>query len=93
MTMSSELAINEEKFKIYCLKTGVIFLKWYPWYNMPTAVHRILIHGYIIVQNAVVPIGILLEEAQESKNKDFKKYREGSTRKFSRKQTMEDLFY
>lgn len=93
ITMSSGLAINEEKFKIYCLKTAVVFLKLYPWYNMPTTVHRILIHGYIIVQNAVVPIGLLSEEAQESKNKDIKKYREGFTRKFSRKHTMEDLFH
>lgn len=93
MTMSCGLAINEKKFKIYALKTIVIYLKLYPWYNMPTTIHRVLIHGDIIIQNAIAPIGLLSEEAQESKNKDIKRYREHFTRKFSRIQTMEDLFH
>ena len=93
ITISCGFAINTEKFKMYALKTVVLYLKWYPWYNMPTTIHRILIYGHIIIQNAVVPIGLLSEEAQERKNKDIKRYRQDFTRKFSRKQTMEDLFH
>lgn len=39
-----------------------------------------------------MPIGQLSEEAQEARNKDFRKYREDFSRKMSRKVTMEDVF-
>ncbi|KAG5877724.1 hypothetical protein JTB14_037174 [Gonioctena quinquepunctata] len=93
MTISSGFAINEDKFKIYALKTFVIYLKYYPWYNVPTTIHQVLIQGDIIIRDAIAPIGPLLENAQESKNKAIKTYRQGYTRKFSGEQTMEDLFH
>jgi len=42
---------------------------------MPSSIHKILIHGEEIIKAAVLPIGMLSEEALESRNKDFKKYR------------------
>lgn len=60
---------------------------------MPPTVHKILIHGSIIVKNAMVPIGELSEEAQESKNKDIRRYRESFTRKFNALKVNEDLFH
>ncbi|KAG5888552.1 hypothetical protein JTB14_010335 [Gonioctena quinquepunctata] len=93
MTISSGFAINENKFKIYALKTFVVYLKYYPRYNVPTTIHRVLIHGDIIIRDAIAPIGLLSEDAQESENKAIKTNRQGYTRKFSREQTMEDLFH
>ena len=48
---------------------------------MPVTVHKILIHGAFVISNALLPIGQLSEEAQEARNKDFKRYREIHTRK------------
>ncbi|KAG5886039.1 hypothetical protein JTB14_000018 [Gonioctena quinquepunctata] len=45
------------------------------------------------MRDAIAPIGLLSEDAQESKNKAIKSYRHGYTRKCYREQTMEDLFH
>lgn len=58
---------------------------------MPTSVHKILMHSSEIISYFIVPIGQLGEEAQESRNKDIKRFREFHSRKFSRKQNMEDV--
>ncbi|KAJ4440359.1 hypothetical protein ANN_08498 [Periplaneta americana] len=44
-----------------------------------------------IIRHAIVPIGQLSEEVQEARNKEFKKYREGFSRKVSRTKTNEDV--
>jgi hypothetical protein len=59
---------------------------------MPTAVHKILIHGAQVINSALLPIGQMSEDAQECGNKYIKKYRTDFTRKCSREKTMEDLF-
>ena len=45
-----------------------------------------------IIKCAALLIGMLSEEAIESRNKDFRNYRELYTRKISREKTMRDLF-
>ncbi|KAG5884210.1 hypothetical protein JTB14_019358 [Gonioctena quinquepunctata] len=85
--------MNEDKLKINALKTFVIYLKYYPRYNVPTIIRRVLIYGDIIIRDAIPPIGLISEDAQESKNKAMKTYRQGYTGKFPREQTMEDLFH
>lgn len=64
MTLSSWLPINEKKFKMFTLKIAAFFLNRYSWYSMPTTVH--------IIQKDIVPIWLLWEGEQESKNKDIK---------------------
>ena len=60
---------------------------------MPSSVHKILIHGKDIIEHfAVLPIGQLSEEAQESRNKDYKRFRLHHSRKCSRYATNEDVF-
>lgn len=59
---------------------------------MPPTVHKVLVHGADIVKHALVPIGQLSEEAQEARNKEFKKYRQDYSRKMSREKTNEDIF-
>ncbi|CAI6355595.1 unnamed protein product [Macrosiphum euphorbiae] len=70
-----------------------MFVTLYPWYYMPSSVHKVLIHGADVIRFAPLPIGKLSEEAQESRNKDYKQYREHNTRKNSRLNTNEDLIH
>lgn len=93
LTISSGYSIKTESFKNYCLDTAKKFVELYPWYNMPTTVHKILIHSAEILDYALLPIGQLGEEAQEARNKDIKRYRESFSRKFSRQHNMEDIFH
>ena len=58
---------------------------------MPVTVHKFLIHGAKVIENASLPIGQLTEEAQEANNKIFKRIREFNTRKISRMATNEYL--
>jgi len=83
--------INVEKFHEFCKQTAELYVALYPWYYMPATVHKVLIHGSVIVEKAILPIGQLTEEAQEARNKDLKRFREFHTRKWSRLATNEDL--
>ena len=58
---------------------------------MPQSLHKILIHGWQVVDEMVLPIGMMSEEALEARNKDFKKFREFFSTKCSRLKTNEDL--
>ena len=49
-TISCEFAVNIENFQNYCIETAKLYLNLYPWYNMPVCVHKILIHGSIVVK-------------------------------------------
>lgn len=60
---------------------------------MPPNMHKILLHGSIVIKNALVPIELLSEEAQEACNKNNKNFRENHTRKTSRISTNTDLIH
>lgn len=66
--ISSGFKINVEKFQEYSLDTARKFIELYPWY-MPTSVHKILVHGSIIIDSSLLPIGQMSEEVQEGCNK------------------------
>ena len=86
--------INAESFGSYTVETARIYVTNYGWYYMPSSVHKILLHGENIIKHfAVLPIGQLSEDAQESRNKDYKKFRLYHTRKCSRLDTNEDVFH
>ena len=89
--LSSGYDIDSLRFKDFCMETAQIFVQNYPWFYMPSSVHKILLHGYLVIEHMTLPIGMMSEEALESRNKDFKKYREHFTRKCSRQKTNEDL--
>lgn len=91
--ISSGYEINLELFKSYLHDTAKLYVKEYPWYPMPTTVHKILMHGQQVIKNALLPIGQLSEEAQEAMNKDFKNFRQGYSRKMSRVKTNEDILH
>lgn len=90
-TISSGYKINVEKFQAYTRETATIFIQNYSWYAMPPSIHKILIHGPEIINNALLPIGQLSEEAQEARNKDFKLFRRAFSRRFTREETNEDI--
>lgn len=92
-TISSGFKIDTSKFKSFCLNTAELYVTLYPWYPMTTTLHKILIHGDEIISNCLLPIGQLSEEAQESRNKDFKIYRERFSRKTSRQSNLVDIFH
>ncbi|VVC25627.1 Hypothetical protein CINCED_3A005506 [Cinara cedri] len=90
--ISSGYKIDVQLFDNYAIETAKLFVIQYFWFYLPASVHTILLHGSIIIENALLPIGLLSEEAQEARIKDIKKYREHRTRKISLVKTMEDLF-
>lgn len=92
IVISSGYEIDVKKFRIFSIDTARYLVAKYPWYYLPTTVHKLLMHGPEIVANAILPIGQLTEEAQEARNKDFKRYREHNARKCSREKTNADIF-
>lgn len=90
-TLSSGYEINVDKFESYVQDTRTLYLSTYSWYYMPVTIHKILTHSTQIIKKCIVPIGMLSEEAQESRNKDLRRFRECHTRKCSRIDTNTDL--
>ena len=83
--LSSGVMINAESFGSYAVETARIYVTNYGCYYMPSSVHKILLHGENIIKHfAVLPIGQLSEDAQESRNKDYKKFRLYHARRCSR---------
>lgn len=91
IVVSCSQEINIERFRNFANNTARYFVEKYPWYYMPTTLHKFLIHGPDVIASALLPIGQLSEEAQEARNKDFKCYREHFSRKCSREKSNEDI--
>ena len=91
--LSSGMVINIEAFEKYAYATAEKLIFLYPWYPLPPSLHRVLIHGPSTLRNTLLPIGMMSEEAQESRNKDHRNFRRDHTRKFSRTTTNEDLIH
>lgn len=92
IVIASSLEIDIDKFQAFAHDTARYFVSLYPWFNMSPTMHKYLIHGSKIIAKAWVPIGQLSEEAQEARNKDFKRFREHNSRKNSRINTNQDIF-
>lgn len=93
-TLACGIKVDTSKFKLYATDTAQLFVNLYNWFYMPASVHKILLHGSLIIDNfSLIPIGLLSEESQESRNKDLKHYRKFNTRKCSRIDTNSDLIH
>lgn len=88
----SGYSVNPEIFKEYCLETTNIFLDLYSWYYMPSTVHKTLIHGHMVIREALLSIELLSEESKEARNKDIRRFREHHIRKRSLTSINQDLF-
>lgn len=92
-TMASGFRIDVVAFKNYCLDTANLFVSLYSWYPMPPTIHKVLIHGPLIIEKSILPIGLLSEEALEASNKIFKRSREYHARKCSRIDANTDIIH
>lgn len=61
--MSSGAEINHERFDKYAKETAKLYVKLYDCYRMPPSIHKILMHGSLVIRYALVPIGQLSEQA------------------------------
>ena len=75
---------DTEAFRIYCHDTALKYIGIYQWYCIPPSMHVILVHGHEIIRHLLLPVGMLSEEAPEANNKNFKRYQDGFSTKFSR---------
>lgn len=91
--LASGYEINSTEFDKFAIQTRNLYLEKYHWYYMPVTVHKILFHGKDIIENCILPIGQLSEEAQEARNKDTRNYRQRFTRKTSRVDSNADLLH
>jgi|UniRef100_A0A2S2Q9R7 hypothetical protein len=55
--ISSGLDINFEKFDNYAKETAELYVHLYKWYRMPPSMHKVLIHGSIVIKYVFLPIG------------------------------------
>lgn len=84
--------VNTVKFGEYTRETKVLLRQLYPEKQLTPTLHKILVHSQDIMEYQSLPLGELSEEAQECKNKDYKRYRYQNTCKVSRIRQNEDLF-
>ena len=90
--IASGFDIDVSKFSSFAADTAKLYVELYGWYPMTPTMHKFLMHGPEIIKNALLPIGLLSEEALEARNKHFRKFREGHSRKFSRTECNRDIF-
>lgn len=89
--LASGFSIDIAKFSIYLRSTAELYVKLYNWHPMTPTLHKILCHGALVIEHALLPIGQLSEEAAESRNKHFRLYRQNFARKFSRQNCIQDV--
>lgn len=88
----SSREVDHEKLGGYCRETAERLVGLYGWAQMTPTVHKLLMHTRIICEEAIVPIGMLSEEASEATNKYQRRFSSGRARQFSRKARNEDVF-
>ncbi|KAK5641968.1 hypothetical protein RI129_010515 [Pyrocoelia pectoralis] len=90
--ISSGHKIDPSKYEKYATETARLYLNKYDWHPMTPTLHKVLLHGAVIIEKALLPIGQLSEEAAEARNKHFRSYRQDFARKFSRESCNQDVF-
>lgn len=90
--ISSGFQIDHIKYERYASETARLYVNLYDWHPMTPTMHKILVHGAVIIEKALLPIGQLSEEAAEARNKHFRSYRQDFARKFSRESCNQDIF-
>ena len=91
--ISCKQELNIEQFDFYCTRTAETLIEVYPWYRMPSSVHKLLLHAPLIVKDFLLPVGLYSEEAQEALNKHVRSARADHSRKISRRNTMIDQLH
>ncbi|CAG4957690.1 unnamed protein product [Colias eurytheme] len=55
--ISSGFKIDPVKYERYALETARIYVNLYDWHPMTPTMHKILVHGAVIIEKALLPIG------------------------------------
>ena len=56
-------SVNSEAFRTYTYSTAEIFVREYPWFYMPSSVHKILINGTGIIKYVGLLNGMMPQQA------------------------------
>ena len=88
-TLSSGYKVDIKKFEKFAELTAELYVEIYGWYPMTPTMHKR--HGATIIDQAILPIGQLSEEAAEARIKHFRDYRQNFSRKFSREICNRDI--
>ncbi|KAJ1530185.1 hypothetical protein ONE63_005114 [Megalurothrips usitatus] len=73
-SIQKRVKLNE--LRLYSLATYKLIVEKIPWYYVPQSVHRMLLHGHQILKECTLPVGMLSEEPQEARNKDYSYFRD-----------------
>lgn len=55
--LSCSKPIENDKFSVLLKDTATLYISNYPWYYMPSSVHKVLIHGCDVIKFFDLPIG------------------------------------
>lgn len=91
VVINSGLPIDAEKFGSYCKSVAYKYVLEYDWHPMTVTLHKILMHGQSIIEMSSLPVGLLSEQAGESRNKFWRYDREHYSRKDTREHNLTDL--
>jgi hypothetical protein len=92
LCFSCQLAINPDKFKIYCFKIFELWLTCFQWFPMTPTLHKLIFHGHELIRACPMPLGLMTEEAAEAKHKMFRSDRASHSRMSSRTNNIRDIF-
>ena len=92
IAMSCQLPLNSKRFGDFCSSLKERYISLYPWYYMPVTAHKILVHGADIIEASALPLGMMAEDAAESRNKLYRQDRLFHARKTTRKENLKDVF-
>lgn len=92
VALNCGLPLDPHKFGQFCKNIAQRYVQTYPWHRMTVTLHKILVHGEEIIENSTLPMGLLSEQAGETRNKFYKYDREHHCRKSDRIKTITDLF-
>ena len=85
------LPLSNEALAAYCTETAELYVHLYAWSPMPTTLHRLLMHSAEVVQQCLLPVGMMSEEAAEARQKDARLFRLHRAHRESRHHTMADI--
>lgn len=81
IVISCGIPVDADKLGTFCKDLAYKYVSVCDWHPMTVSIHKILIHGASIIDKTPLPIGMLSEEAAESRNKYWRSDWEHHTRK------------
>ncbi|CAH1108515.1 unnamed protein product [Psylliodes chrysocephalus] len=63
--ISSGFKIDPVNYEIYASETARLYVKLYDWHPMTPTMHKILVHGAVIIEKALLPIAINISEVTD----------------------------